>query len=425
MSNSRSAILDVLHNRNFRNLWSAQIISQTATSTLVFVLALRLYQITGSNTAVSGIFFVYAVPALLFGMVAGTIVDKLENRTVLVFCDLARAFVAFGYIIFPLNVPVIYLFTFLSSVVTQFYVPSEAPAIPYLVNRREIITANSLFSFTYYSSLAVGSIFAGPLLKAFGHYGVFAVITVFFLIAAFQASKIPRLHKDRSARVLLSRSFWYLLIRFVANIREGINYVRESKHLLDALVLLVSTQVVLALLGTLGPGFADRVLEIDVRDASLMITGPAVLGIVIGALWVGSYGYRFSQKSLINLGVVMGGLILVVTSVIVRLSRVAAVSTLLPPLLVLTVIIMLFFLLGFANSLLDVPANTILQAQAKGEVRGRVYGILTAAVGGLGIIPVVIGGILADTIGVGKVILIVGVCIVAYGMIRVQYTKHR
>ena len=58
--------------------------------------------------------------------------------------------------------------------------------------------------------------------------------------------------------------------------------------------------------------------------------------------------------------------------------------------------------------MLDVPANSILQKEAEGDMRGRVYGVLGAFVGGVGILPVMIGGVLADFVGVGKVIFLLG-----------------
>jgi hypothetical protein len=72
--------------------------------------------------------------------------------------------------------------------------------------------------------------------------------------------------------------------------------------------------------------------------------------------------------------------------------------------------------------MLDVPANSMLQRESDGVLRGRVYGMLTASVGGVGMLPVVVGGYLADTIGVGKVIFFLGLCISLYGIVRIRYT---
>jgi MFS family permease len=199
--------------------------------------------------------------------------------------------------------------------------------------------------------------------------------------------------------------------------------VKQSKALTDALILLVGTQIILVLLGTLGPGFADKVMEIDVRDSSIYITGPAVLGIIFGALWVGSVSNRIKPRKLINFGVLGAGIILVLVSVLVRLARVPSLEWILPHTVAIPIAVTLFFLLGIANAMLDVPSNGILQGEATGDLRGRVYGMLTAGVGGVGIIPVVIGGLMADTLGVGKVIFILGLLILVYGIHRVRYNK--
>ena len=55
----------------FRHLWFGQIASQLAFASLMFVLSLRVYQITGSNAAVSLLFLTFGVPALLLAVAAG------------------------------------------------------------------------------------------------------------------------------------------------------------------------------------------------------------------------------------------------------------------------------------------------------------------------------------------------------------------
>ena len=165
-------------------------------------------------------------------------------------------------------------------------------------------------------------------------------------------------------------------------------------------------------------------LTIDVRDASVVIVGPVVAGIIAGALWVGNVGYRTSAKRLIQTGIVSAGVILVAIAGMVWIRSFPVVATYVPNALVLIVVIGLFFLLGVANSLLDVPANSTLQKESQDLMRSRVYGILAAAVGGVGMLPVVIGGLLADVIGVGNVIFLLGAIICAYGVYRIRYNKH-
>lgn len=420
----QSTYAQILRISSFRSLWFGQICSQLAANTLLFVLALRVYQSTGSNTAVSGLFLAYGIPSLLFGLVAGTSVDRLDKRRVLVVCDITRGIFVLGLLFLSQQIAVVYLLTFANAVISQFYVPAEAPLIPKLVPKDLLVTANSLFSFTFYSSLAIGTVLAGPFLRWFGPQGIFFFIAALFFCASTLSSRIPSQSVGTvGIRYLLQLKPSYLFTRIWTDLLEGIRYITGSSSLFDSIILLTGTQIIFALLATLGPGFADRVMGVDVRDASLLIVGPAVVGILLGVIWVGSVGYRYKKERLIQIGVNAAGWVLIAIAVSARLLRMPSFAWAYQRHIVFPVEMLLFLLLGASNSLLDVPANSILQQNAQGSMRGRVYGMLTAFVGGVGILPVVVGGLLADTIGIGKVILFMGVGIVAYGTYRIRYNR--
>ncbi len=405
----------------FRRLWFGQLFSQLAANALLFVIGLRVYQATGSNTAVSVLFIVYGVPSLFFGVAAGSIVDKLDRKLVLFLADLVRGLILIPFIFLSNDVKSVYVFTFFFALVNQFYVPAEAPFIPLLVPQKLRVSANSLFSFTYFSSLAIGSILAGPFLRLFGARGVFVFLALLFGLASLSVYRMPVAFENSDVWKRLGRlSPWYIVRRVLANMLAGVQYVQKSKQLAESLLLLTGTQVIMAILGALGPGFADKILEIDVRDASILVTGPVVIGIIVGALWVGTVGSKIPRETLIQRGILLSGIILIVVSAAVAAVNVTFLYTIVDRGVMFPVIFGLFFMLGVANSFLDVPANTNLQEKASGDMRSRVYGIMAAAVGGLGILPVVLGGILADSLGVGKVIFILGAIIIVYGSQRMK-----
>lgn len=414
--------LQVLSIPSFRFLWFGQVFSQLSINTVLFVLGLRLYATTGTNAAVSALFLAYGIPAILFGLVAGTAVDHLDKRRVLMFCDAIRAALVLLLFFTSGNIYVVYLVTFINSLISQFYVPAEAPTIPRLVPDRYLVPANSLFSFTYYSSLAIGSIIAGPLLRLLGPHWIFVVLSVLLATASFFDSRLPSMAKGvLGFRTVLQYTVHHVISRITHKLLEGLSYIRKSKTLSDSLLLLTATQIIFVMLGTLGPGFADRILFIDIRDVSLLIVGPAVLGILLGSVWVGNFGARINRRRLIQVGVTGAGATLVVLSLVVRLGRVPLLMGIFTQPVRLVISVILFFLLGFANSLLDVPANSLLQQEAKGSMRGRVYGMLTTAVGGVGIVPVFATGLLADLIGVGKVVFLLGCAVLLYGIVRIRY----
>jgi len=417
-SGQSNAFLEVLKISGFRNLWFGQILSQTAANSLLFVLSISLYQATNSNTAVSLIFIVYGIPALIFGLAAGTITDKINRKHSLFFCDISRAILTLSLFLFPVHIFIIYILMFINSIITQFYVPSEGPTIPELVPANKLMTANSLFSFTYYTSLAMGSILAGPLIKIFGNKGVYIFLAGLFGLASFFIYHIKM--PTHTKIISLNREIYtilYVIKRFIANYREVVRILKSSRQTIDALIILISTQIVMAILGTLGPGFADRVLGIDLRDASILITGPAIFGIIIGAVSVGAASEKIKPDRLISFGLVAGGVILFAVSIISAPFWMYYIS---PDMHVIlrVITIVLFFILGLANGIIDVPANSKLQQSTPENLRGRIYGILAASVGGIGILPVIAGGIMADTIGINNVFLLLSIVLVFYGYIR-------
>ncbi len=413
-------VLEVLSNRLFLRLWIGQMASQLASNMLIFLLALLMYRMTGSNVAVSGLFLAYGLPSLLFGVMAGTIVDRLDRRAVLLVAHVIRALLIFAVLALNDRIFAVYLIVFAYAVINQLTMPSEVPLIPQFVPKNHLVSANSLFSFTFYSSMAIGLISSGPVLKWLGRDGAYVLIFVFYIIAAISVFGIPPQGEGiKSLRRVFQYDFLYILKRFFANMEMGIQYVAKSPVLRDAVVLLTGTQIMLVLLGTLGPGFADTVLRIDVRDASLLIVGPTIIGILTGSLWVGNRGYKYTSGKLMNIGVLSAGVILISTSVLFGAANTLWFS-LIPRVLVLVIAFGLFYFLGVANSLLDVPSNTILQKEAEGDMRGRVYGILSASVGGAGILPVVVSGVLADLIGVGQVIFLLGLVVTLYGIYRLS-----
>lgn len=127
---------------------------------------------THSNAAVSGLFLAYGVPSLVFGMAAGVIVDRLDRRLVLIVSHFGRAILTLVLLLVPDAVWLTYVIIFAHALITQLTVPAEAPLIPKLVGESTLLVpAISLFTFTFYASLAIGVIAAGPLLRLVGAHG--------------------------------------------------------------------------------------------------------------------------------------------------------------------------------------------------------------------------------------------------------------
>lgn len=408
----------VVANKNFRNLWFAQVASQISVNMLIFVLAIRVYQETSSNTAVSLLFLTFGIPSILFGVAAGGIVDHFDKRTILLWCNIFRVLLFIGFFALGSQIVLLFILAVTFSIVTQIFIPAEAPSIPILVSADKLLAANSLFTISFYLSTITGFVMAGPLLQVFRGNDVYAVMTILMILASVFVYFLPHLKGKCENEPLTCSSLFDI-------IRDGIVFIRQNVRIKQSLILMTFAQALLMTLTVLTPGFADKVLGIDLTESSYIVMGPAVIGLVLGALLVGGYGLRFLKGTLILAGIFATGILLLLLSLLTKVqsSHLAfgfantsiIIGTLAP-------VMILLFLLGMANAFITVPANTILQQDSQGSLRGRVYGVLTALTGGISIVPVIFSGIAADTIGVGKTLSILGVIVLVSAIF--QYAQR-
>src|SRR5918995_1779644 len=84
----------ILRNRNFRNLWFGQIISQMGdyfAFLAILVVVGSFSQDVGETTQqVSGVMIASTLPRLLFGVLAGVFVDRWDRRLTMLASDLLR-----------------------------------------------------------------------------------------------------------------------------------------------------------------------------------------------------------------------------------------------------------------------------------------------------------------------------------------------
>lgn len=410
-----STYLSVIKNRNFRFLWLAQITSQVALNMLAFVLAIMVYAKTRSNTAVSLMLLSFAIPSVIFGVAAGGVVDFYDKRIILLLCNVARVFILMGFFLFAGNIFLLFLLAIFISIITQFFIPAEAPSIPNLVSGSDLLTANSLFTISFYVSTVLGFVLAGPVIRLFGNQNVYLFMLLLMSLASIFVYFLPSIKATKEkGKTAINLRF------FTATIKDGLRFINENVRVKQSLILLTFSQALIATLAVLTPGFADRILGIDLKDASYLIMGPAAVGLVLGAFWVGGLGSKYLKGTIILVGIIAISITLILLSLMTKAGRpsIGIFIYFLHSRLVVTnlvVAIVLLFLLGIFNSFISVPANAILQGDSDTKMRGRVYGVLTSLTGGVSLLPVIFSGILADVAGVGKALFVLGIAVLTMG----------
>ena len=310
----------------------------------------------------------------------------------------------------------LYALAFLISVITQFFFPAEAGTIYDVVEDKNLLlTANSLFSVTFFASVILGNVLAGPFLLLFGAHLTFFIVAMAFLLASIFTARLP------GSGVLKFRheAGGFDLNHIFSDFLVGLDHLYHSPQVRRGIFLLGASQITIGILGVIAPGFADRILHIPVPTVSLFVMAPAAAGMALGALVLGQFFRHAKRESLIKVGFYMAAIFLVIYSLV---DKIAGGINL--PIVAVSVVVLL--LLGAANAFLDIPVNTMIQENTPQEVRSRVYGVVSTVIGLAGVFPIVLSGALADVIGVRMVMLITGavLLILAIKYNRANYASH-
>jgi MFS family permease len=176
----------------FRRLWLARTSSNIGDGVAFVALVLLVHNREGTGLAVGGLLLVQAVPRF-FGPLAGTIADRVEQRALMILCDLTNAAI-FGVIAFTTpSLPILLALAGASSCVDTLFAPAGRSALPALVARGELLQANALLATSFNLQLALGPMLGGVIVLALGPTGALGANTASFLLSAVILSGLPAL----------------------------------------------------------------------------------------------------------------------------------------------------------------------------------------------------------------------------------------
>jgi MFS family permease len=404
-------ILPLLEHRQFLKLWISQLLTQPASHVLNFVLAVRIFQLTGSNAWVGALVALVSVPPILFSSTAGVMADRFNRRWILILSNLIRAAIAIGFFFLGDSALALLAIGFLISTLNQFFGPAETASIPTLVPVGHILVANSLFVFTVYGSFLLGYSVAGPLLTALGDARTFALLVALFTLAAYFDVLLPRLadHLSPGARAVLNAR----AVRHA--IRDALLFIRSKRVIWVVVLELAVVFGVERSLIALMPGFADLVLGLSVSDISVFLITPVAVGALLAALAANRLRRWVTKRHLITLGILLAGVTLI------GFPFYAGLGT--PDLTVrqdtvkLRYIMALAVLTGFADVLIIIAAQTILHEETPPNTRGRVFGSLITLMNVVGLPMILISSFLANHISIPTVMTGLGVFTVLFGVL--------
>ncbi|HEX9124439.1 MAG TPA: dTMP kinase [Actinomycetota bacterium] len=352
---------DLLTHRPFARLLAAQTISSLGDwvgFTAVLALVLRV----GGPFAVSGVMTARMLPSILFGPIAGALVDRVDRKKMMIIADLSRG-ALYASMPFLKSLWAIFLLSFVIESLALVWTPARDASLPNLVPRRQLANANSLGLATTYGTLPFGgaifTFLAGisalvPYLKDNAEFLALWLDAATFGFSALMLTGVPiRTPAAHAGGKLDMSKVWHDIV-------DGVRFLRESGFASAMTIGIVTAfSAVGAVLG-IGPIFARDTLHAGTAGFGVLITAFGI-GMGIGMAAVNKL-VEYVER---DIGFVW--------------SMVAAAGTLivLAAMPNLPLAALLTVLLGFFCGSAWVSGYVLLQENVTDEYRGRTFGSLT------------------------------------------------
>jgi MFS family permease len=378
-----------LRYRDFRLLWSAAMIGTTGSWMQQVAQSWLIYDLTGSPLLVGMNGLIRTVPFLLMSLYAGTLVDRLDRRKILLTLNVLNFFVNIGLtlLIFSGLVEVwhVYAVSLITAILGAFDIPTGQALLPHLVPRKDIMNAVSLNALIRKGTQIIGPSLGGLSVAAVGVAPTYLInaltyILQFFMVLAMRSSNPPSSEQAKNP---------------LQAIGDGLGYVR-GEAVIGRLLLMDTITSIFGSYNSMLVFFARDVFEAGPAALGLLQSAPGI-GTVAGSLALSLFGdVRHKGRIIITAGL-LNGLALFLFA-ITRSYPLALVF---------------LMMAGMADVFASATRTTIIQLHARRDMLGRVMslqGMATRGVGQLGSFQV---GTMGSLIGVPAAVAVGGLACMA------------
>lgn len=342
---------DLLGQREYRLLFSGQVLSQLGDAVYEVGIVWLVYTMTHSPAMLGWLAMGQSIPFLVFGLLAGAYADRWDRRVTMLVSDLVRGlavlYLLLRYWFGELSVWEVLAVTVLLTTARSFFHPSMRAIYPQLLPREALLHANSL-SESAKRICKVGGMMLGGVLMAQGQAEVMLGVNAGSFLVSFVTIWLIRVPRGEQAEPVKRRrekgkqegsvlSAIFLAAREIASDRTVLFAI-----VLSSLGLIVSAGMIK--------------IGLPLLAGDVLASEGDVYGLLMACFSVGMFASAASMGKLARFSV---PLLVVAGWTVYGLTYLGlALTTLTPTLLLATLLVTLT---GFAHFLTDIPVTTIIQ----------------------------------------------------------------
>ncbi len=322
----------------------------------------------GSAIGIAKILSFTIIPVFLIGPIAGVYVDRWDRRKTMFICDFLRAALVFTipfFLFYAKSLVPIYVIIFITFSIGRFFVPAKLAIVPDLVEKKDLLLANSLVNTTGMIAAIAGFGVSGIIVEWLGAKSGFYLDAFSFLVSGTLIFSIG---------YKLKRSYFNLkemgheIVEFISKsvfqeIKEGVLYfIRKKDIRFAAWVMFIlwaalgSTYVVIIV-------FVQKTLHSATKDLGLLIMFLGI-GLFAGSLIYGRFGQRISHYKMIFTSLILSGAMLILFALGIQRYPYLMVAE------------ALAFIFGIVISPVMIASNTIIHKVSDNSMMGKVFSSL-------------------------------------------------
>lgn len=415
-------ILD-LRNKDFMRLWWGQLISQFGDRVNQMALIGLIAEIApGSTLQLAKLLSFTIIPVFFVGPIAGVYVDRWDRRRTLFTSDFIRG-------ILVLSIPLvfmqqqsmvpIYIVVFLMFCCSRFHVPAKMCIIPDLVDKKNLMMANSLITTTGMVAFVMGCSVGGFIVDRFGARTGFLIDAATFFISGLLVFIIPdQLKFNRFNRRAIMKAGREMIADFKKSIftemKEGIQYLvnhREIRFIIAMLFILLAAAGAIYVVIIV---FIQQSFQSITKDLGILAVFLGS-GLFIGAILYGRFGKRFIWYKTIFCCLIVGGFMVMLFAWAVQTYPSLKIAT------------FLALGMGIVVGPIFIAANTMIHVVTDASMRGKVFSTLEIVIHFAFLAALFVSSTLSEFIpriwiltGVGGIFILVGLL----GFVRYRNGKE-
>ena len=399
----------LIQTRDFGLLWWGQVTSQIGEGLNKVALLWFVYELTGSAMMIAMVGLLQTVPPLFFGPIIGVYLDRLKKKPVMIWVDLIRTVLTFLipglYGLGLLKLEGLFVLIFLQSMVSTVFGPALVSAVPLLVRRNELVSANALIQGTNNIGSLLGPAVSGILIALIGAQHVLYVNAATFFISALCLIPIRSNETIPEGQHASAQP-----ASLVSDLCVGFRFVFGNR---STVFLLVTISALFNL------GASAFVFVLPVYAKELLQVGPVELGWLWSALGAGmlaasswlAFGQKNDVRSRMHIlvsGTTMGGL------------ATCGLAALQSPLIAAGLVI----LVGAGAAVLNPVVWALLQEVTPSHLMGRV--LTTFSTGSMAAAMVGMSGFgwIADQIGPAQSLVGLGLVLLLTAYVATFFSRQ-